>query len=54
MSNRFADSTVRGALLRVQTVREDAKTNLERARQEANSKLAGVAGPNYAAILTLI
>ena len=51
---RTAPLAVRGALLRVQTVREDAKTNLERARQEANSKLVGAAGPNYSAILALI
>lgn len=51
---RTAPFAVREALRRVQTAREDMKTLLERARQEANAKLVGTAGPNYAAVLELI
>lgn len=51
---RTAPLAVRGALRRVQTAREDMKTNLEKARQESNAKLVGVAGPNYGVILEMI
>lgn len=51
---RTAPFAVRGALRRVQTAREDMKTNLERARQDANVRLVGAAGPNYGEILEMI
>ncbi len=51
---RTAPLAVRGSLRRVQTAREDMKTNLERARQDANSKLVGAAGPKYGEILAMI
>ena len=51
---RTAPLAVRGALRRVQTAREDMKTNLERAHQAANAKLVGAAGPNYGEILEMI
>lgn len=54
LSERTAPLAVRNALRRVQTAREDAKTAVERARQEANSKLVGAAGPNFQAVLTMI
>ncbi|MSR44128.1 MAG: hypothetical protein EXS15_02055 [Phycisphaerales bacterium] len=51
---RTAPFAVRGALRRVQTAREEMKTALERARQEANAKLVGAAGPKYGEVLALI
>lgn len=51
---RTAPLSVRGSLQRVQTAREDMKTNLERARQDASAKLVGAAGPNYLVILDMI
>ncbi|RLT16953.1 MAG: hypothetical protein DWI28_06895 [Planctomycetota bacterium] len=51
---RTAPFAVRGALQRVQTAREDVKTILERARQDANAKLVGAAGPKYGEILQMI
>jgi len=51
---RTAPLAVRGALRRVQTAREDTKTSVERARQDANSKLVGAAGPNFGEILEMI
>lgn len=51
---RTAPFAVRGALRRVQTAREDMKTNLERARQEASAMLVGATGPQFAEILDLI
>ncbi len=54
LPERTAPLAVRNALRRVQTSREDAKTAMERARQEANAKLVGAAGPNYPAVLTMI
>ncbi len=54
LTERSAPLAVRNALRRVQIAREDMKTALERARQDANSKLVGAAGPNYAEVLALI
>ena len=51
---RTAPLAVRAAYQRVQTAREDMKTKLERARQEASVKLVGAAGPNYLVILDMI
>ncbi len=51
---RTAPLAVRGALRRVQTAREEMKTTLERARQDANAKLVGVAGPRFAEVLDMI
>jgi len=51
---RTAPFAVRGALRRVQTAREEMKTNVERARQDANTKLVGVAGPRFADVLDMI
>jgi len=54
LPERTAPLAVRNALRRVQTAREDAKTAIERARQEANATLVGAAGPNYAVVLGMI
>ncbi len=54
ITERTAPLAVRNALHRVQVAREDMKTALERARQEANAKLVGAAGPQYAQVLALI
>ncbi len=54
LTQRTAPLAVRNALRRVQVAREDMKTALERARQEANARLVGAAGPNYGDVLTLI
>lgn len=54
ITERTAPLAVRNALRRVQTAREDAKTALEKARQEANASLVGAAGPQYAQVLELI
>ena len=51
---RTAPLAVRGALRRVQTAREEMKTNVERARQDANTQLVGVAGPRFADVLEMI
>ncbi len=51
---RSAPLAVRNALRRVQTAREDMKTLVERARQEANSRLVGAAGTQYGEILAMI
>jgi len=51
---RTAPFAVRGALRRVQTAREEMKTNVERARQDANTRLVGVAGPQFNEILGMI
>lgn len=51
---RTAPFAVRGALRRVQTAREEMKTNVELARQDANTKLVGVAGPRFGEVLDMI
>ncbi len=51
---RTSPLSVRNALRRVQTAREDAKTAIERARQDANAKLVGAARPNFTAVLSMI
>jgi hypothetical protein len=38
----------------VQAAREDAKTNVEKARQDANTRLLAAAGPRYGEILDMI
>lgn len=54
LTQRTAPLAVRNALRRVQVAREDMKTALERARQEASARLVGAAGPNYGEVLALI
>ena len=54
MPERSAPFAARNVLRRVQTGKEDAKTIVERARQEATAKLVGAAGPQYEQVLALI
>ena len=54
MPERSAPFVVRNVLRRVQTGKEDAKTIVDRARQDATAKLLAAAGPNYEQILNLI
>jgi len=54
MPERSAPFVVRNVLRRVQTGKEDAKTIVDRARQEATAKLLEAAGPNYEQILSMI
>jgi regulator of protease activity HflC (stomatin/prohibitin superfamily) len=54
LPERSAPFVVRNALRRVQTGKEDAKTVVDKARQEATAKLLAAAGPNYDQILSLI
>ncbi len=54
LPERTAPLAIRNALRRVQAAREDSKTAIERARQDANGKLVGAAGPNYPAVLSMI
>ena len=54
MPERSAPLVVRSVLRRVQTGKEDAKTVVDRARQQATALLVAAAGPNYEQILKLI
>ena len=54
MPERSAPLVVRSVLRRVQTGKEDAKTVVDRARQQATALLLAAAGPNYEQILKLI
>jgi len=54
MPERSAPFAVRNQLGRVQKIKEDAKTAVDRARQEATGKLFSAAGPRYEDILRLI
>ena len=54
MPERSSPFVVRGVVRRVQTGKEDAKTVVDRARQEATALLLAAAGPKYEQILTLI
>ena len=54
MPERSAPFVVRNVLRRVQTGKEDAKTIVDRARQDATAQLLAAAGPNYEQILDLI
>ncbi|MCE9620375.1 MAG: hypothetical protein K8R92_10800 [Planctomycetes bacterium] len=54
LPERSAPFVVRGVLRRVQTGKEDAKTVVDRARQDATASLLSAAGPNYEQILGLI
>ncbi len=51
---RIAPLAVRNTVQRVQAAREDAKTNVEKARQEANTRLIAAAGPRYGELLDMI
>jgi regulator of protease activity HflC (stomatin/prohibitin superfamily) len=51
---RIAPLAVRNAVQAVQAAREDAKTNIEKARQDANTRLLAAAGPRYGEILDMI
>ena len=51
---KIAPLAVRNVFGRVQEARENAKLSLEKAQQEANSILVGMAGPGWAEILDLV
>ena len=53
-TNRAAPLAIRRVFRDVQTAREDAKTVVEMARQEANSSLAQIAGTAYGDLMKLI
>jgi regulator of protease activity HflC (stomatin/prohibitin superfamily) len=54
LPERSAPFAVRNELGRVQRNREDAKTAVDRARQDATASLLAAAGPRYEELLTLI
>ena len=54
MPERSAPFAVRNALGRMQKTKEDAKTAVDRARQEATAALLSAAGPRYDDVLKLI
>ena len=54
MPERIAPLAVRNAVQAVQAAREDAKTMVEKARQDANTRLLAAAGPRYGEILDMI
>lgn len=51
---RVAPLAIRNVLRRVQTAREDARTAVERARQDAVATLLDAVGPGYGDVLVLI
>jgi regulator of protease activity HflC (stomatin/prohibitin superfamily) len=51
---KIAPLAIRNVFGRVQEARENAKLSLEKAQQEANSILVGMAGPGWAEILDLV
>ncbi len=54
ISERVAPLAVRNAYSRVQESREAGKLAVEKAQQEANNTLVGMAGPGYASLVSLI
>jgi regulator of protease activity HflC (stomatin/prohibitin superfamily) len=51
---KIAPLAIRNAFGRVQESRENAKLAIEKAQQEANSTLVGMAGPEWAGVLDLV
>ncbi len=51
---KIAPLAIRNTFSRVQESRENAKLVVEKAQQEANSTLVGMAGPEYAQVLDLV
>ena len=51
---RIAPLAIRNAYSRVQEARENAKLIVEKAQQEANATLVGMAGPGWAEVLELV
>ncbi len=54
MPERSAPFSVRNVVRRAQTGKEDAKTIVDRARQDSTAQLLAAAGPNYEQILQMI
>ena len=54
LQDRTAPLAIRNLLGQVQEARENAKLSMEKAQQEANSTLVGMAGPGWPAVVELI
>jgi membrane protease subunit HflK len=54
LSEKIAPLAIRNTFSRVQESRENAKLAVEKAQQEANTTLVGMAGPDYAQVLDLV
>jgi len=54
LPEKIAPLAIRNAFSRVQESRENAKLSLERAQQDANATLVGMAGPEWQQVLDLV
>jgi regulator of protease activity HflC (stomatin/prohibitin superfamily) len=54
LQDRTAPLAIRNGLSRVQEVREASKLVLEKAQQEANATLVGMAGPNWQQVVDIV
>jgi regulator of protease activity HflC (stomatin/prohibitin superfamily) len=54
LAEKIAPLAIRNTFSRVQESRENAKLSVEKAQQEANATLVGMAGPDYAQVLDLV
>lgn len=54
LPEKIAPLAIRNTFSRVQESRENAKLAVEKAQQEANATLVGMAGPEYAKVLDLV